>query len=278
MDNILTVDVEEYYHASNIQSSLPYEQIKLLPDRLDIGLRRIVDILEDTGNKATFFVLGCLAERNKEMIREISGLGHEIASHGYDHISLCKHTPVSFEEDLKKSLDVLSCIIGKKIIGFRAANFSLAYEEEWFFEILKKQGVVYDSSVAYSLFRRCYSKPEDLLVRCREGQGVREFPVRTLRRGPINIPLGGGYFRAYPYWLTKSGINSAVNKNMEPIVFYIHPWELDPEQPRLKISPLKFFRHYLNLKTTEPKLKRLLAEIRFTSVKNFLNSEKPEHY
>ncbi|MCX5679748.1 MAG: polysaccharide deacetylase family protein [Candidatus Omnitrophica bacterium] len=276
MDNIFTVDVEEYYNAENVKSSLLREQIKLLPDRLSVGLRKIIDMLEDTGNKATFFVLGCIAEKNKSLIREITGLGHEIASHGYEHMSLYEHTPASFEEDLSRSLSALSDITGQRIIGFRAANFSLSYEKEWFFDILKKRGVVYDSSVSYSLFRRCYSKSIDNLSRCRQDWGVREFPVSSLRAGPINIPFGGGYFRAYPYWLTKFGTNLTAHKNINPFVFYIHPWELDPEQPHVRMPPLNSFRHYFNLKTTEPKLKRFLAEMRFASIKDFLDNEQPK--
>jgi polysaccharide deacetylase family protein (PEP-CTERM system associated) len=259
--NIFTVDVEEFYHAENILRSVPRHIIDRLPGRVEIGVHKILKLLENSGNRGTFFVLGCVAEKNKKLIREISDCGHEVASHGYDHIPLYRHNAVSFEEDLDMSIKTLSDITGAGIAGYRATSFSLSKEVPWFFDILIKHGIIYDSSLAASLFRAySYDNTGEIL----------EFPVSFVTLGPIRLPLGGGYFRACPYFITLKGLRSNRPGRVVPPLFYIHPWELDPEQPRLKVSWMKAFRHYLNLAGTEDKLKRLLADIKFMSVKRYL--------
>jgi len=257
--NIFTVDVEEYYHAENILYSLPEEKIKNLPDRLDVGLRKIIDLLQRTGNKATFFILGCLAEKNKKFIKEISSLGHEIA------------------KDLNRSVNTVSTITGKRILGYRAASFSLYEKLPWFFDCLRKREIIYDSSISFSLFRHNIGTKLANRGYFQISEELLEFPVSLLKIGSVKIPLGGGYFRAYPHWLTKMGfIPSAQERNL-PSVFYIHPWELDPKQPRFKISPTKYFRHYFDLNKTEKKLERILRETKTTSIKGFIdeNVSKP---
>lgn len=260
--NIFTVDVEEYYQAENLTTSLPAEVISGLPDRVGIGTHKILKLLEATGNKGTFFVLGSVAGKNAKLIREIHDNGHEVASHGYEHTPLYKHNADSFEEDIDRSVKTLSDIVGAKIEGYRATGFSLLGDMPWFFEILTKHGIIYDSSLSVSLFRRYFYG---------DVKQISEFPVSSMVLGPVRLPLGGGYFRAYPYWLTRYGLRRAGERENMPTVFYMHPWELDPGQPRLKIPPMKSFRHYFNLTTTEAKLKRLLNDFRFTSAKNYLD-------
>lgn len=269
---IFTVDVEEYYHAENILYSFPEDKIATLPDRLEIGLRKLLNLLEQTNNKATFFILGCVAEKNKNLIKEISIAGHEIASHGYDHIPLHRRTPETFEKDLDKSIKVLSDITGQKIIGFRATGFSLSEGMEWFFDILTKFRIIYDSSLCLSLFRQRSLRFIEKQICLGENKGILEFPPTHISLGPFRLPLGGGYFRAYPYWLTKWGLSLKHPKRKTPPLFYIHPWELDPQQSRFNISPIKYLRHYLNLQSTEEKLQRLLVEMGFISVRDFLKT------
>lgn len=272
--NIFTVDVEEYYQAENIALSLPAEKINILEDRIEIGVRKLLGLLESSKNKATFFVLACLAQKNKNLIREISMSGHEIASHGYEHTPLYKHTPETFENDLGKSLKILSDITGQKILGYRATSFSLCEDIPWFGNILKKHGLIYDSSSSYSLFRKHWvARPlsQNYFELC---EGLKEFSVSSFSLGPVKIPLGGGYFRALPYWLTSLELKQVHSDNAAPFIFYIHPWELDPGQARLKIPPISFIRHYLNLSITEKKLKKMLSDMKFNSIRDFLREEE----
>lgn len=269
-NNIFTVDVEEYYHAENILCSLSEEKIKRLPDRLDVGLNKLLDMLAVNNGRATFFVLGCIAEKNRNLIRRISALGHEIASHGYNHIPLYRHTPVTFEDDLDRSIKILSDVTGERIIGYRATSFSFSSEMTWFSEVLKRHEIIYDSSISPSSFRKYRYEIIEKENHYEIGNGILEFPVSFFKIGPVKIPLGGGYFRAFPYWLIRLGINqvSRINKSLN--LFYIHPWELDPKQPRIKLPPVNYLRHYLNLGSTERKLQRLLHDIKYTSIGDFL--------
>jgi len=269
-EHIFTVDVEEYYHAENVCENVSKEIIAGLPGRVEVGTRKILDMLAAGGHKATFFVLGRVAEKNERLVREISRLGHEIASHGYEHISPSKLTFEEFENDLVKSISILSGITGKKVRGYRAPSFSFPDQIERFFGILAKHNIVYDSSISYSLFRGGYRLFMRKMIFCEAQRDIQEFAPSFISMGPFRLPLGGGYFRAYPYKMTYKGLMSTYSKRVVPPLFYIHPWELDPEQPRLQMPWMKSFRHYLNLDGTNEKLKRLLSDIKFTSIERYL--------
>jgi polysaccharide deacetylase family protein (PEP-CTERM system associated) len=270
--NIFTVDVEEYYHAENILLSLPKEKIGALESRVGIGLHKLLDLLAKYNSKATFFVLGCVAEKNPGLIKEIAAAGHEIASHGYEHVPLHKHTPESFDEDLGRSIELLSGLTGQPIIGYRATSFSLDERMEWFFGVLKKHGIVYDSSLCLSFFRKQCRSLWKNICEASKVQEILELPPSYIGLGPVRLPIGGGYFRAYPCWLTKYGLDQSIAQRRTPPLFYIHPWELDPRQPRFEIPALNSFRHYLNLSKTEKKLQQLLVNRRFISARDFLNT------
>jgi len=271
--SIFTVDVEEYYHAENILNSIPPEKIRMLDSRVRIGTRRLLDLLSRHNSKATFFVLGCVGEKNPGMIKDIAAAGHEIASHGYEHIPLHRHTRETFDTDLGKSIKILSDITGQKIIGYRATSFSLGAGMEWFFDILKKYSIIYDSSFSLSLFRRHHRNLWKDVYTSQKNKGILEFPPSYISFGTFRLPIGGGYFRAYPLWMTKYGLDQVIPRRRTPPLFYIHPWELDPAQPRFKIAPLSHFRHYFNLSETEKKLQRLLEDTRFISVRDFLRTD-----
>lgn len=270
---IFTVDVEEYYHAENICGHVPSGIIAGLPSRVEVGTRKILDLLEAGRHKATFFVLGCVAERNARLIREISALGHEISCHGYSHISPSKMDIDKFEEDIAKSTRIISDITGKAVSGYRAPSFSFPKQMERFFGVLVKYGIRYDSSISYSLFRGTYRSFMKKMVYCEAQNDIREFPPSFISMGLFRLPLGGGYFRAYPYIMTRKGLMSTHPDRVVPPLFYIHPWELDPEQPRLKVPVMNSFRHYLNLAGTRDKLRMLLADIKFTSIDEYLRTE-----
>ena len=269
---IFTVDVEEYFHAENILNSLSKDRIAVLDSRVEIGTRKLLDLLAKYGSTATFFVLGCVAEKHPDLIKDVVAASHEVASHGYEHVPLHKHTPASFDTDLGRSIKVLSDIAGRKITGYRATSFSIAPGMGWFFEILKKHGIVYDSSLSISLFRRHYRNLWVDILREQKNLGIVEFPPSYIGLGAIRLPIGGGYFRAYPLWLTRYGLRQSIAKRRTPPLFYIHPWELDPDQPRVKLGPVAGVRHYLGLAGTEGKLKRLLQDADFISIAGFLKT------
>lgn len=273
---IFTVDVEEYFHAENILNSIPREKMATLESRVEIGTRKLLGLLAKYGSTATFFVLGCVAEKNPDLIKDIVKAGHEIASHGYQHIPIYKHTKQAFDEDLGKSIKILEDIARQKVAGYRATSFSFPDDVSWFFDTLIKHGIEYDSSLGYSLFRGHYSNFSEKLESCENSKNILEFPPSFISLGPFRFPLGGGYLRAYPYWLTRLGLGIAHSEIKKPPLFYMHPWELDPGQPRLKLPPMAHMRHYLNLKSTSKKLERLLSDFRFISINDFLrNQETP---
>ena len=265
---IFTIDVEEYYIAENIWGHLTERERRVLPARLPVGVNKLLDLLAGSGNKATFFVLGCLAEKNKTLIKRICEEGHEVASHGFSHRPLNRHTPTTFKKDLEKSIKVLSDVTGEKIIGYRAPSFSITEEMAWVFEVLKEKGILYDSSSCISLFRKHHHKVWRKVHK--HGTGLLEVTPSYIDLGFMELPLGGGYFRAYPYLLTKWGMGMKHKMRRTPSLFYIHPWELDPDQPLIRMSPLKMFRHYLNLGSTEKKVKKLLSDFQFISIRDFL--------
>jgi len=269
---IFSVDVEDYYQAENIWSSLSSSQRDSMPERVHIGVGKILDLLSRTGNKATFFILGNLAEKNKNLIKKMCDLGHEIATHGFSHEPLTRHTPESFDEDLARSIDILSGITGRKVSGYRAPSFSLTEDTLWTLDILKKHGITYDSSVSPSLFRKSFRRKDKASSCFNISPDLLELPVASFKLGPFEVPAGGGYFRALPYGVTKRGLERG---KCTPSVFYVHPWELDADQPRVKLPPLKAFRHYINLSTTEQKLARLLGEEKFTSFEESLKEIRP---
>lgn len=271
---IFTVDVEEFFHTENISEFSSCKDRAFTPARAGIGIRKLIDLLESRRQKATFFVLGCFAEKNKNLIKELIALGHEIASHGYRHVSLYKQGLVNFENDLRKSIQILEDISGEKVIGFRAPNFSLNQDCLWLFDALRKQGLVYDSSISSSSFFHKNYFRKGAINLYSDNKGIFEIPVSTFDFFCFKLPLGGGYFRACPYFLVESAITRQLLPKDSPVVFYIHPWELDPKQPRFSLPISRYLRHYFNLKSTESKLKRLLEQIEFIPIREFLSSHK----
>jgi polysaccharide deacetylase family protein (PEP-CTERM system associated) len=272
----MTVDVEEYYHAENVMAFIGRERASALPSRVVPSVERILELFASAGAKATFFVLGRVAEAHPGLVPAIRAAGHEVASHGYDHIPMHRHTPLSFDDDLKRSLAVLSGAGTTPVKGYRSASFSLVKDMEWFFDALKKSGLAYDSSVAASVFRAHYDAGL-LQGPFRAGGNIMEVPVSSGRLGPLTVPLGGGYFRALPYG-TFSGMVKRVQAAGGVPVVYLHPWEMDPGQPRFDLPLVKRLRHYINLGETEKRLKRLLEDFRFISMSEFLKAQYAGEY
>ncbi len=231
--------------------------------------KRVLALLEKHNTKATFFVLGWIAERIPTMIREIEQKGHEIATHGYSHMVLTELTPGTFEADLEKALSVTHACIRQPILGYRAPSFTITKKTMWALHILKKYGVKYDSSVFPISFHPDYGIPESPLSIHPLGD-LTEIPLSVAEVFGRRVPCsGGGYFRMFPYLLS-TFLMRRCNQQGRPVIFYLHPWETDPGQPRVKMSLSKKFRHYYNLGKTGLRLDKLLSEFRFVPIKEIL--------
>ena len=268
--NILTIDVEDYYQDTEFKNWKSYE------DRVVQNTHKILNILSETNTKATFFVLGYVAEHFPGLVRNIKDKGHEIATHGYSHTPITQQMPSEFEEDLLKSIRILEKITGDRVMGYRARQFSVSKKTSWAIDILKKAGLKYDSSV-FPVKTPLYGVPDAPLhpyhiassniKRDNPEEDFLELPLSVYRIPIIhkNIPVAGGfYLRFFPYLFIKHAIKIINNKMNQPAIIYIHPWEFDPEQPR--ISDHKWY-HYYRLSKTEQKFRKLLKDFKFTSVR-----------
>jgi len=268
--NILTFDVEDWFQVHNLENVVKYKNWNKCELRIEKNIKRILRILEDKKIFATFFVLGWIAKKHPEVIEIIKEKGHEIATHGYRHRLLYTITQNEFSKDLTKATNILRKITKTKIIGHRAPSFSITNKTPWAFKILKEKGFKYDSSI-FPIKHPDYGMPEAKTEPYKTPEGIIEFPLSTIRVFRNNVPFGGGgYFRVYPYWLTKYFI-SKKNKKNKPAIVYLHPWEFDKEQPKLKLPFTNSFRHYYNLKQTEKRLKKMLYDFKFVPIREYLN-------
>lgn len=263
--NALTIDVEDYFQVEAFAQTIGREQWETLPRRVAQNTNRLLDILAEEGSKATFFTLGWVAERHPELVRRIVGEGHELASHGSDHYRAYNQSPDEFRCDVRRSKDLLEDITGSVVRGYRAPTFSAGRRAPWVHEILADEGYCYSSSI-YPIAHDLYGEPLAPRQPFRPLPSLIEIPMTTVRMLGRNWPSsGGGYFRLLPYALTRWGLKRARQELAVPSVFYIHPWEIDPDQPRQTEAPaLSRFRHYLNLSRTEERLRRLLKDFKWT--------------
>jgi polysaccharide deacetylase family protein (PEP-CTERM system associated) len=262
-----TVDVEEYFQVLALEPFIPRTRWDKMPQRLQIGLSRLLDLLDEHDALGTFFVLGWVGAQAPALVREIASRGHEVASHGSDHRRVPTMTRDEFRESVRSSKSCLEDISGRAVVGYRAPNFSIPSDTEWALDILLEEGYRYDSSLfpgrrsrSGTLTRR---DPHPLAL---AGGTLYEVPPATLEIARIVVPAGGGaYFRHLPYGLVSSALVSAARRGV-PGTFYIHPWELDHDQPRVAASFLPTLRHYGGLTRTEPRLRRLLSTFRFQPI------------
>ncbi len=274
MINALSFDIEDYYQVEAFKQYIRYEEWPQYPSRVAENTRKIIEILDERQVKATFFILGWVAERFPDMVKRIAADGHEIATHGYAHQMVYTQSPQEFEHDLAKSIEVLETLSGSKIIGYRAPTYSIIQESLWAFDILRKYHLQYDSSI-FPIKHDRYGMPNSErfihTITCPSGQTIREFPLSTVRLGKWNFPIaGGGYLRLFPYSILKYGLRH-LNQHQHPGIIYMHPWELDAEQPRIpNLPPLTKIRHYINLHTTATKLRKLLRDFEFAPLRSVL--------
>jgi len=273
MLNALTIDVEDYFQVSNFENAVKMEDWDKYESRVVKNTREILSILSQNDSKATFFILGWIAERFPEIVMEIDAQGHEIASHGYSHKLIYRMSREEFKDDLIRSLEILERITKKKVLGYRAASCSVTEDSLWALDVLKENGIKYDSSV-FPIHHDRYGIPDaDRFIHRWNNNGLVELPFSTVNILGQNIPVaGGGYFRLYPYWFTKWAIEK-INREGYPAIVYIHPWELDYKQPRIKANLISGCRHYINLRKTEDRLKALLSDFKFTGALEVVKSQ-----
>ena len=267
MKNLLTFDVEEWFHANYSAVEIPEKQDQ--DERLERNVQKLLGLCEKHKARATFFVLGETAERYPKAVLRIREKGHEVASHGYRHDLVFRLTPEAFAADLKKSIAILEEIAQEKILGYRAPSWSTFRHLEWFFDILEKNGLIYDSSLFPA---KTYLYGDRLAERFPHRiHNLNEIPASTLALGRWRIPFGSGFFfRFFPYFFIKTGIKT-LNKKGQPGMICLHPREIDASSPRLALPPRERFIHFVNLKTAAQKLDKLLSTFRFCSIREFLS-------
>jgi polysaccharide deacetylase family protein (PEP-CTERM system associated) len=267
MKNALTFDVEEYFHAEAFARVLRPEEWPTLESRVTRSTERLLDLLDRDRVRATFFVLGWVAERHPSLVREIASLGHEIACHGYGHRMIQHLTRREFERDVTQAKRVLEDTIGRPVLGYRAPTFSIMRETLWSLDVLSEAGFRYDSSI-FPVVHDRYGIPDaprfPHRLKAPNGGEITEFPMSTMEVLGRRLPVaGGGYFRLFPYGLTRRAIARINARERQPAMVYLHPWEIDPDQPRLPVGPLTRFRHLVNVGKTEARLTRLLSDFSF---------------
>lgn len=259
--NALTIDVEDYFQVSALAPHFPRSQWESVPCRVERNVDLILGLLDERDAKATFFTLGWIAERYPELVRRIAAAGHEVASHGYGHERASAQTPKSFLADIKLARLVLEDLTGNAVVGYRAPSFSIGLGNLWAHDCIAEAGYRYSSSV-YPVKHDHYGMPDSPRFPYRLENGLIEVPVTTMRRFGRNWPAGGGgYFRLLPYAISRWQIQCVNRDDKRPAIFYFHPWEVDPGQPRVREATARTrFRHYVNLKHTEGRLRRLLGD------------------
>lgn len=288
--NMLSIDVEDYFQVSAFEQVSPAQSWDSCESRVVANTERILHLLEAVNVNATFFILGWVAERYPNLVRQIAAAGHEVASHGYGHQRIGSLGRSEFGCDVRRSKEILENLIGCEVLGYRAPSYSISQQTPWAFDELLEAGYVYDSSI-FPVKHDFYGMSDwprfaGLAVKGGDGQwqpaesgqpsseqqSMMELPITTLSLAGKNLPIsGGGYFRLFPYVASRWGLRRINQVDKQPFVFYLHPWELDPGQPRMAGAGLKSrFRHYLNLHKTKGRFNRLLTDFQFVPIRNGL--------
>jgi polysaccharide deacetylase family protein (PEP-CTERM system associated) len=271
LTNYLTVDVEDYFQVAAFERVISSDEWNQHECRVADNVHAILDLFAAYDMKATFFIVGWIAERYPDLVLEIDGQGHEIGCHSYWHRKIYDLTPEEFRKDTQQAKEVLEEILDKPVSGYRAPSYSITKKSLWALDILAELGFRYDSSI-FPVYHDNYGIPDAPRFPYRlEKQGLMEYPISTVQFPGVNLPIaGGGYFRLFPYWFTRMALRRINRKEHQPFIFYFHPWEVDPSQPRIEGAGAKSrFRHYLNLEKTESRLKRLLQDFRFGPIGSY---------
>lgn len=271
--NAFTVDVEDYFHVAALASAVSRDSWATRECRVERNTERLLALLAGKGIRGTFFVLGWVAERYPALVRRIADGGHEVACHGFSHQLIYRQSPEEFREETARAKTLLEQAIGAPVLGYRAASFSVVRSTLWALDALIDLGFAYDSSIfpiRHDRYGIPDASPEPGRVAAPSGRTLVEFPMVPAKLMGMNVPIcGGGYFRIFPYWLTRAGLKQ-INSGRRSFPFYLHPWEIDPGQPRIRVGALSRFRHYTNLDRCERRLGRLLAEFPFAPMRDVL--------
>jgi polysaccharide deacetylase family protein (PEP-CTERM system associated) len=264
--NVLSVDVEEYYHAAIFREGVG-ERATGFVSRVEESMDRVLALLADADVRATCFILGEVAAAHPATVRKIAGEGHEVACHGHCHELVSRQSPEQFRTDIGRARRILEDITGTSVLGYRAPSFSIGAGQTWAYDILLEEGFRYDSSV-YPIVHDQYGDPSaprfPYAIRRNDSGTLIEFPIGTTRVLGVNLPVGGGgYFRLLPAMLTRVGICRVNRRERQPVMFYFHPWELDPGQPRFRMPWRHRFRHYVGMRREAAKLSTLLRHLAF---------------
>ena len=276
--NAFSVDVEDWYQVSDFEAVVPLDAWDRYESRVVRSTDRILALLGDAGVRATFFVLAWNAERHPEIVRRIAAAGHEVASHGYAHRLVYEQTQAAFRADLTRAKGVLEDLVGAPILGYRAPSLSITPRSRWALDIVIECGFRYSSSVI-PIRDGLYGYPDagrfPHVIHERDGRRLMEFPITTTRLLRRNLPLGGGgWLRVLPYRYLRWGMRRVNRREGQPAIVYIHPWEIDPGQPRIPTAGKRgFSTHYVGLARTETKLRRLLRDFRFAPLRDVLGIE-----
>ena len=272
--NAMTVDVEDYFHVSVFEKTVPRSTWQTMQSRVAANTQRLLDLFDEHGVRGTFFVLGWVADNHPEIVKAIAARGHELASHGYAHQLVYDQTPETFREDVRRAKRLVEDLTGTGVRGYRAPSFSVTEQSLWALDVLLDEGYRYDASI-FPIRHDRYGIPGAPRWPhgiTRSAGTLFEVPGSTVRIGGTNLPVaGGGYFRILPYAWTRWGISRLNLVDRQPAVFYLHPWEIDPHQPRLPASALGRFRHYRNLHLTEARLRALMRDFSFGPLETVLD-------
>lgn len=273
----MTVDVEDYYQVAAFFDVVKPEEWENWPSRVEANTDRLLQLFDDKGLKVTFFILGWVAQRHPELVKRIHAQGHEIASHGYSHQFIYRQTQDVFREETQRSKQILEDLSGTPITGYRAASYSITRQSLWALDILAELGFTWDSSIfptRHDNYGIPGSPEEPYKIITNSGAELLEFPLTTAKVFGQAVPAaGGGYFRQYPYALSRWLFERASDGGTKPQIFYLHPWEIDPDQPRIPdASWFSRFRHYTNLHRCLPRLERMIEDFRFGTISESLGS------
>jgi len=265
--NAFTVDVEDYFHVAALSAAIPRESWPTRECRVERNTERLLGLLAERRVSGTFFVLGWVADHYPGLIMRIAAAGHEVACHGYSHRLIYQQTEQEFRDETRRAKHRLEDLLGQPVRGYRAASFSITRASLWALDTLIDLGFEYDSSI-FPIRHDRYGIPDASIhpgtVCAPSGRTITEFPMCAASMFGLKVPVsGGGYFRIFPYWLTRKGLKQINESAARPFIFYMHPWEIDPEQPRVKVGMLSRFRHYTNLASCEQRLSQLLSDFSF---------------
>jgi polysaccharide deacetylase family protein (PEP-CTERM system associated) len=275
--NAFSIDVEDYFQVHALSPAIPRESWPTHEYRVERSTEVILNLLAERGIHGTFFILGWVAEKSPQLVKRIADAGHEVACHGYSHQLIFNQTQEVFREETFRSKRFLEDTIGAAVTGYRAASFSITGRSLWALDVLIDAGFEYDSSVfpiRHDLYGIPGASAEISKISAPSKRTLVEFPMSAAKFGGVQVPVsGGGYFRILPYWLTRAGLKQINEKAGRPFTFYLHPWEVDPGQPRIKVKAFSRFRHYTNLHLCAGRLRQVLGDFRFGTMREVLEGK-----